>query len=220
MKPIRVQLGVRVEAISYQVCAFHFFPNELFYHFKYASHQPQKFFNFNLNKLMGRPDHITFHKDGTVHLRLKGDNVILLKGKAPDGIFIPKNNEVITPLLIHSIYSDGKGYSLPLMDNYEDKVNKEVTQLRHTLKLSSGFSIIPFLCHKTLDFNEWLKSTNTRISRSIESLSGRVENFNFLDDFVMHYIITKFVLPRPDFPQEITNCFAYCDLEGPLNNMI
>lgn len=115
---------------------------EFFYHFAYSEDIDKKIFNCNKNQKSGRPDHISFHGDGRVHITLakeKKNNKYIGQRYFSDGYFVPEKS-VITPLLIHSLYRVDDEWILPIYVIDSGQSGKIVLD-----KNTVGFSIILFL---------------------------------------------------------------------------
>ncbi|MFI0436001.1 MAG: hypothetical protein ACH350_09840 [Parachlamydiaceae bacterium] len=74
--------------------------HELFIHLCYSS-QHRKFKNLDTQKETRRPDHFSWHFDGTGHLKIKKGHKIQ-RGSFHDGSFLPKNKTDFSPLFILS----------------------------------------------------------------------------------------------------------------------
>ena len=80
-KPERIEPVINTGNKLYKVCSLNVnMPkSEFFYQFAYPKNTKTRFLNCNNNKETGRPDHISFHRDGTGHLTLKPDSIKLGK---------------------------------------------------------------------------------------------------------------------------------------------
>jgi hypothetical protein len=160
-RPLRIELVAEIGDLSHKVVSlnFDFQTNEFFYHFLYTKETPDRFWNKDLNRMAGRPDHISFHKDGSVHLRLKGDIEIPLV-YAPDGSFLPFSSNTLTPLLIHSVRSIGGKYDLPIYYGLIFPKNDfNVARLSHDFRIPlKEYSLIVFLSPQNADLHTLLST--------------------------------------------------------------
>ncbi len=206
----RVAPAIIVEGNAYKVCSLNFNmrDQEFIYHFALPRDAESKLWNYTSQKKTGRPDHITFHKNGRVHLSLKGDKKKLGIGNAPDASFLPVDPDTITPLLVHSLYPiDGK-YYLPLSDEAGP---------RNVWTKSGAFSVIIFLTPAKFKRDEflntiWLNTDKGKIFGSLLGApAGRIEVW---DGWVIDYVLSDLTLPLPT-QKELIPChsaFAYKDL--------
>lgn len=204
----RVEPTITIQENHYKVCSLNFSADkkEFYYHFAYCKGTKNKFYNYNSQKIIGRPDHITFHQDGTVQLRLKDDDLIIGKNKMPDATFIPPNNDIITPLLIHSIYQNNGEYCLPLPNN---KLNNNVWAR------SRDFSVIIFLTPEKISQDNLL----SKISHLLGFPAGRVIVW---DGWAIDYVLTDLTLQLPlgTQPNPYYSAFAYADLHLIFNDLL
>lgn len=207
-KPFRIEPVLHVDGKLYKVCSLNVFEQkeEFIYHFAVPKCGKEQLFHINDNKMMGRPDHITYHKDGHVHLTLK-KNARLNEEVMPDGSFLPSNNETITPLLVHSIYPTPNGdYYLPLLANSEIKPDM------HKLNWwpqKIAFSVIIFLTPDNIACGDVL--FKTVLGTMLGSHAGRIIAW---DGWAIDYFLTDLTLV---LPPECPACpchaaFAYADL--------
>ena len=209
--PLRIEPVIDVAGCVRKVCSLNFKvkDQEFFYQFAFPRGANLKLWNFTLREKTGRPDHITFHKDGSVRLRLKGDNKKLPSGHAPDGAFISTNPNIITPLLIHSIYSVDGEYYLPLCSGE--------TIYKNRLASVVPFSIILFLTPVKFSVDQflnkfWLDTDYGKVYGSLlGSPAGRIEAW---DGWAIDYVLSDLTLLLPNNiqPNSYHCVFAYRDL--------
>ena len=94
----------------------------------------------------GIPDHISFHRDGTVHITSKGAKEKEKIVKLGANICDLHNEGTTTPLLMDSVFPLPKGYRLPEMP-----LNDTEDVLQWDLTKPAPFSVIVFLMSKSVD---------------------------------------------------------------------
>ncbi len=162
---------VEICGTYYQVCLMNINTSgEFFFHPTYPKDlKNKKVFNYILNKRTGLLDHISFHKDGNVHLKLKsgeriGDRAFF------DGAFIPMDKNAVTPLLVHSIYQHEGKYMLSETEGVQEGDNLNIRQSDFLFSRPQNFSVILFLTPDEID----LEGTFFSIYRVPLSFLGRV----------------------------------------------
>lgn len=209
---------IKTENISYNPCSMHINidKKEFYYHFKYLKDTKKKFFNFNTQKETGRPDHITWHEDGHGHLRLKNNSGKLLRERFPDNTFIPNKN-IITPLLIHSVYKVNDTYNLPQIDLGKITSNEENKYYKsNTLPKKSSFSIIVFLTPRNISVGQvlnelWFNFGNSKATAQQVQLASHAGRINVWDGWAIDYFLTDLTLPisnSPIIPYYSAFCFV------------
>lgn len=214
MKDIkRTEPVIDISGKYYKVCSLNcdMADPQFYYHFAYPTDANKKLWNFSYQEKTGRPDHISFHKDGQFQLTLKQDKD-KHKGiyKSNDGVFLPNNN-VITPLLVHSIYQNNGEYYLPLVD-----MNDEVRK-KNVLMHNGSFSVLMFLTPDKFAPRDFLNiplmtSPYGNITAGILGASaGRILAW---EGWAIDYLLSDLVLELPkDIPADTYHgAFAYVDL--------
>ena len=216
-KPERIEPVINTGNKLYKVCSLNVnMPkSEFFYQFAYPKNTKTRFLNCNNNKETGRPDHISFHRDGTVHLTLKPDSIKLGKEIMIDRSFIPTNKEIITPLLVHSIYPVAEGdYYLPVLNKSEIKPD-----LHKINEWPSGspFSVIIFLTPDNIENGDVLNYFGVKDAKYLlpgsllGSYAGRIRAWK---GWAIDYFLTDLVLPiNPEQPvKDYHASFAFTNL--------
>lgn len=219
----QVEPIISIKSNYYKVCSLNFNMDntEFFYHFAYSKHSKNKIWYYNLQKEMGRPDHISFHKDGYIHLSLKDDSIKISRNKMSNSNFIPNNNNTITPLLIHSIYPINEQYILPFINNKEISDNQKINTLNWTKH--RPFSVIIFLTPEKLHQNDFLNTFefhthNGKISAKLLGYSaGRILAW---DRWAIDYVLTDLTLPLNIAHNKFYCAFAFTDLNLALKDLI
>lgn len=198
---VRLELCLNNQNLNYKIASLNCDKktNEFFYHFAYQKESSKKLWYINEEIIKGRPDHISFHKDGFVHLTLKDDNSKLNRHQMHDQVFLPTDNNLITPLLMHSLYPiDGK-YILPF--SLKSKVVQEFVKRNS----ASPFSVVIFLTPEHIHLNDYQPVCR------LGSIAGR---FKIWDGWCIDYMQTDLILPLTK--KEIMSCpnssFQFTDL--------
>lgn len=227
---LRVEPRIIIQKNSYKIGSLNFKlrpgEEEFYYQFDYPEGTKNKFYNYTLQKIMGRLDHITFHKDGTVQLSLKDKKMKHLGiNKMPDSTFIPSNSDTITPLLIYSIYQNNGKYYLPLSNNELNNGEDNLWTRSNVWEKSKNFSIILFLTPEKINENDflntfWWDSPKGRISgQQLGFPTGRVKAW---DGWAVDYVLTDLTLPLPSNiqPDPCYSAFAYDNLHLIFNDFL
>lgn len=212
----RIEPVVTIQENNYKVCSLNcnLENPEFYYHFAYRKDIKKAVWNYNLQRVAGRPDHISFHKDGTIHLSLKEERIKLGIKKPINDSFIPLNMDTMTPLLVHSIYQIDGEYGLPLI---KEALNNPVIKTNRLLK-SGNFSVIIFLTPEKISQSDflgtlWWNSPIGRIpAQLLGSPAGRVSVW---DGWAIDYVLTDLTLELPsNLPPDLYySAFAYIDLD-------
>lgn len=214
----RVEPIIDIAGTWYKVCSLNCDMSELqfYYHFAYPKHFKQKLWNFSTHQETGRPEHISFHADGHFQLTLKQDkDKHLERHQSLDGVFLPKENNTITPLLVHSIYPINGVYNLPIINELKSEMRKNV--LAH----KGAFSVMIFLVpdrFTPLEFLDQplLNSPYGQITAGmLGSTAGRILAWN---GWAIDYILSDLVLHLPA-PIKYHSAFAYVDLQPVIRNL-
>lgn len=143
----RLRLNICFQSKKQIYQAFTLCPSEheLFIHFCYSS-QYRKFKNLDTQKETRRPDHFSWHDDGTGHLKIKKDHKIQ-KGSFHDGSFLPKNKTDFSPLFILS-YIRGK-------ETWEAECIQTTNTCPYLFNIGKleKFSIVCFLIPRNMKLN-------------------------------------------------------------------
>lgn len=225
-----VILKMQIAENTYQICSLGFHmgvKNEFFYNFLYPSKIKKKFFNYNTQSQTGRPCHISWHEDGKVHLMLKKDKKTSVY-QIPDKTFLPKNSNAITPLFVHSVYSDKSKYWLPLESTTESIKNSNCSKMLFKSENPVNFSIVLFLASESLNLNEllnglWLDVSyqNTKLKHRLYSSLLYCKDYKSMkilawEGWAIHVLITDLHIKVPtnkkNLPNPYFSSFAYCDL--------
>lgn len=210
----RTEPIIKVNNTFYKTCSLNFdlLESELFYQFAYSKKNKEKLFNINLQKETGRPDHITWHKNSVIQLSTKGDNIKLGLHKTSES-FIPDNNNLITILIIHSVYPINNEYHLPIITTF--KKHQKLNGLNFTE--NKPFSIILFLTPERIDQNDFLKTIffDTPFGKVSGELlgftAGRILAWDgWAIDYVLSDLALKLLLNSQ--PNPYHSAFAYSDL--------
>src|SRR5579872_336303 len=96
IRPSRVELIIEIGDESYKINSMNFNDEkkEFFYHFSNPKYLKKKIWNYTLNRYAGVPDHISYHADGTVHLKLKNESNEIDSNMMSDCSFLPINKEM------------------------------------------------------------------------------------------------------------------------------
>jgi hypothetical protein len=215
-KPYRIEPIIKIKDRYYKVCSLNvkLKEKEFIYHFAYPRILKTRLVNINNNKLMGRPDHITFHKDGTVHISLKKDNRKLGENVMTDKTFLPDDKKIITPLLVHSIYptSDGE-YFLPILDPLT--INP-IIHKQNNWPSKSPFSVIICLTPDTISVGK--VACKLGLGELFCSHAGRIFAW---DGWAIDYLLTDSTLNLVTNDQDcLHHAFAFVDLHKIFRNML
>lgn len=221
---VRSELQITIDNKSYKVFSIGTINNAFYYHFDYPKGIKQgKVFNYSNKTLTGRPDHISFHTDGTVHLKLKNDSRGHNIEQMQDKTFFPLDHDKLTPLLIHSITTHDEEYMLPLIK--ENRFDSEQKVICYQLPSIQSFSIILFLSpsHRSINelLNHQLPSSNKNITFTIGLVGSHAFRIPAKNGWVIDCIITDSVLLSSNAPfDKIYQSFAYSNLHLLLENFI
>ena len=215
-KLFRIEPVLQVDGKLYKVCSLNVSEQkeEFIYHFAVPKGGKEQLFYINNNRMMGRPDHITYHKDGHVHLTLK-KNAWLNEEVMPDDSFLPSNNETITPLLVHSIYPTPNGdYYLPVLDNSE--IKPDLHKLNWWPQ-KIAFSVIIFLTPDKIACGDVLVKAG--LGTMFGSHAGRIIAW---DRWAIDYFLTDLTLALPPKCPALPcrAAFAYTDLDRVLGALL
>jgi hypothetical protein len=213
----RVKLYINIGLNYYELCSLGFKNNEFFYHFSYPQTiKKRKVFNYVMQKETGRPDHISFHEDGYTHLRYKNDDTTKEhRFRMPDGCFIPENDQIITPLLIHSLYLIDGEFCLPIISQEEFYKEKGKNVLRNT----GSFSTIIFLVPDNINNEQFVNCPLFTLNKKPICLSDL--GFSLAGSLIVwpgwkiNYAINYLAL-RADSSFTYFSAFSYTDLNKAL----
>jgi hypothetical protein len=142
------QITVRVGDITRHIATISIGRNKD--EFFYSPREASSFdvgWDFNCKRYAGRIDHISFHQDGTIHIKYKNDNRAKNGRFKPPlrkeigrllGGFLPSNGSTYTPLLIDSVYEINETSILAPNADSGEKANWEFADI-------DQFSIFVFL---------------------------------------------------------------------------
>ena len=162
--------------------------------------------DLNTNKMAGRPDHFSFHVDGSVHQKFKRFNRSKNKpnksplytkiGKLPGGLF-PEDRRLFTPLIIDSIFKNrGEWPMPPAMDARVPWEFNGLTELSVLLILMDSNTNHIHLLHQ----------------RELGCLKIHEAAFRipFLQNYDVVACITPFTIPEL-FPESLPNFGLHCE---------
>lgn len=165
--------------------------------------------DINHEAIAGRPDHLSFHTNGNVHLKHKGMNRAKGRGRRlplyhPLGVLsgglLPQTGDTLTPLLIDSIYRHDGGW--PLVKREAAKVP---TAHPWAFLEVADFSILVFLadrnrCHASFPYVEGLEEL---------SLHRVALYIPFCENWVVVICLTLYTLPEI-FPEALPTFGLQC----------
>jgi hypothetical protein len=206
----RREVFIEINSINFKVCSLNFDlkNNQFYYHFAYPKKAKEKLWYETLQRETGRPDHISFHQSGQAHLALKKGGPISVQ-HFNEHAFIPHNQDIITPLLVHSIYIDQINNLFYLPQYHEPSSN-----CKNTLLKPCSFSVIIFLSPEkfTADYTlnqieQFLIGDNSSTEWLLGNPAGRIIAWK---GWAIDYIISDLTLQIP--PNKYHSAFAYHDL--------
>jgi hypothetical protein len=218
----RIEPVIVINGQSYKVCSLNFDMEnfQFYYHFAYSDESKEKLWDYRLKKYVGRPEHISYHNTGRIHLSSKGDNEKKGIYVRPDATFVPHDSNVIIPLLVHSVYPINDSYSLPFLKS-ESYDNKEIR--KNVWTKSKSFSVILFLTPERIEPFDFLSSF--WLNCSVGRLSGELLGFHagriiVWDGWAVDYILTDLTIQIPPdaFPENKCSAFLYD--ENSLNSIL
>lgn len=121
-------------------------PAELFYHTTWPKNVQRDLENAKSGEKTRRPDHLSFHADGNVHMRTGKKGVFGNSWSFPDHTFLPKKSSSISPLFVHSVKVNNHEYDLPLLDEISNKsyhLTEQVAVVDSPKKFSISLFLIP-----------------------------------------------------------------------------
>jgi len=221
--PIRTKLTIKKNNKIYEVCSMNVNMNkqEFYYTFLYPKVMPSRMYNYTEQKWTGRPDHISFHADGTVHLRLKDDKRIHAV-QMSDHSFLPSTKK-ITPLLIHSVFERQGEYIVPKTSELKPISSDRLYTVRNCLiENCQNFSIILFLVPENINLEESLGDTYCCMSLDcklpLSLLGHRVGRILAWPEWTIDCLITDLTLSMSN--NDYYSAFAYCDLNKAIPDLL
>lgn len=190
MKPRRASLLVFYKNRAFEVASLgsDVEGGDFYYHFKYPQDFEDWGINFATERLGYRPDHISFHRDGSVHITPKGKNkqrILLCKAYEP---LLGCPSTTITPLLIDCIYPQVDGWELPQAKGASARGEG------WSFVDLENFSVMLFLIHKSRSVRE-LNSLGLGMLWKPYTL---ILNFEAFQDWSIIALLSNYVFPRLD----------------------
>lgn len=215
----RIEPIIDIGGRSYKLSSLNFDRTEsqFYYHFSYPKNANKKLWNSSRKEETGRPEHISFHKDGQTHLTLKDGQHIEIFNSA-DGTFLPNDSSTIKPLLIHSVYPVNDGYYLPVVDMPINDI-----RTKNRLTNNGSFSAMIFLVSDKLTPEGFLKHpllTSPYGDLSLEMLGSIAGTIFAWEGWTVYYILSSLSLHVPITASRNTHSsFAYVDLHLHLRDL-
>ena len=222
-------LTVRSGKAEYIAARLGFNDAELFYHFSYSKRALRIVWFENGRQRSGRLDHVSFHKDGSVHVQKNGHvGEPHFLGRFHDSSFLPKDSQAPTPLIVHSVRDINGLANL-------DSSSRSAWRSACILQTDSivDFSVILVLSPSSVDVVEVCKTmwvtllprTPDEVIVYLDTLllegTSSVTSLPIWKEWTLHVLVTESLLPLPNLPRwPLHQHFVADNLSLPLRKML
>jgi hypothetical protein len=223
-RPHRIIFNFVMNDVRYGLCSMHvdMTKYEFFYHLKYAEDFEKRILYPGRQEKIHRLDHISFHKDGSIHQNFKAER--LWKAILPNNTFVPTDNNSCTFLLVHSVYPENGKYPLPQASEIKQDEHTRVVTNNFSYLYDKPFSLVLVLTSDGIPIQEVLNNYVIQINNpselSLHFLGYSAGRMLVWNNWAIDCIVTDLALSLRDHPSLYCQAFAYPNMNNVLADLL